>query len=421
MNAKRLLIILCLLVPMASHAVPPRLLVQGQLTNLAGEGVDGTYALTVTLFAEPEAVTKLYKEVFAAVTLERGVFSLVLGVEEALDPAVFDLHDEVWVQLEVGGDVIGTPFPLASVAYALQAGRADLATRALGVLASSGAPLDCAEGTVGHTYLDTKDGRLHFCTAQGWEEFMGPQGLPGEPGPPGLPGDKGDTGAPGLKGDKGDKGDTGLQDLKGAKGDTGAQGIQGIQGIKGDTGLQGVKGDTGPAGQNGGLCYTRWGNWGCAAGYTEVVKGRPGGHEAYNAGGTMFGNVECVDDSATALESWTSGYDNRLMYGLSSGAGMVKVYSRCSVCCSGGCYTALGSSTCATGYTKVYSGRTGGVEAYQGGAIYGQTLCVDTTTNTQNTWTSGYNARLMRHREAAGGGSNGMDRVENVCAMCCKQ
>jgi len=153
---------------------------------------------------------------------------------------------------------------------------------------------------------------------------------------------------------------------------------------------------------------------------TEVIQGRPGGHESYNSGGTMFGNVECIDRNANAVFSWSSGYYNRLMYGDVEGDGMSKVLSRCSVCCQGGCFVNYSATTCPAGYDKVYDGRTGGVEGYAGGALYSKTLCVDTSTTTF-TWATGGNARLMRHREAAGNTENGMDRVLNTCAMCCKQ
>ncbi len=124
--------------------------------------------------------------------------------------------------------------------------------------------------------------------------------------------------------------------------------------------------------------------------------------------------------SSTALTTWTSGYANRLMYGDAQGDGMSKVLSRCSVCCQGGCFVNLSSSTCPTGYTKVYGGRSGGVEAHAGNSDCGRTLCVDTG-DTTYTWASAYTARLMRHRETSGNVDNGMNRVDNSCAMCCKQ
>ena len=89
--------------------------------------------------------------------------------------------------------------------------------------------------------------------------------------------------------------------------------------------------------------------------------------------------------------------------------------------CSGGCYTAFGTDSCAAGYGVAYSGRVGGVEAYNGPQVQGKTMCVDSGASANFTWTSGYSTRLMRHRATvAGGNPNGMDQVTNTCAVCCK-
>ena len=489
---------LLLLTSASVGAVPPQLTVQGRLSNLAGEGVDGTFGLTVVLYAEPEAVTEVHKESFLGVKIVDGVFSLAVGTEAPLDVGMVAGQEALWAQLEVDGTPLGAPLAILSVPFALRATLAEQALVARGLETYASAPGPCGASTLGRLYFDQGLDRVRICAGAGWEDFEGPMGPQGAPGVQGLPGAKGDTGAQGIqgltgpKGDpgaqgiqgpegargdpgaqgiqgpqgaKGDPGAQGLQGLTGPKGDPGAQGIQGPQGVKGDQGPQGiqgpqgvkgdqgpqgaqgvagVKGDQGPqgvqgvtgakgdqgaqgiqgiqgaTGPSGGNCYTRWGAWGCSLGYTEVVKGRPGGHEAFHAGGAHHSNVECISESATALTTWTGSYANRLMYGDAQGDGMSKVLSRCSVCCQGGCFVNLSSTTCPSGYTKVYGGRSGGVEAYTGAAIYGRTLCVDTG-ETTNTWASGYDARLMRHRETSGNVDNGMDRVDNSCAMCCKQ
>ena len=103
------------------------------------------------------------------------------------------------------------------------------------------------------------------------------------------------------------------------------------------------------------------------------------------------------------------------------GDGMAKVPSRCSTCCAGGCYTALGTTSCAPGYAPVYTGRAGGIEAYSGASLVGKTLCVDDSATALATYASGYATRMMRYRETAGGSENGMDAVSNACAVCCLQ
>ena len=54
LHARSLLALLSLLGTTALAEVPQQLTVQGRLSNLAGEGVDGFYALTVVLYAEPD-------------------------------------------------------------------------------------------------------------------------------------------------------------------------------------------------------------------------------------------------------------------------------------------------------------------------------------------------------------------------------
>jgi hypothetical protein len=382
-----------LLAAASAAAVPPRITVQGRLSNLAGVGVDGTFALSVVLYAEPEAVTAVHSEYFLGVQLTDGLFSLEVGTETPLDVGLVAGQEALWAQLEVDGKPLGAPLAIASVPFALRATLAEQALIAHGLETYASAPGVCGPGALGRLYFDQGLDRVRICSAAGWADFEGPAGLPGPTGPPGADGEPGQDGA---------------------KGDPGPPGA------KGDPGSTGPTGPPGAQGPSGGNCYTRWGEWGCAGGYTEVIKGRPGGLESYHEGGAMFSNVECIDSDASALFTWGAGYGNRLMYGDNEGDGMSKVLSRCSVCCQGGCFVTFGTSTCPAGYERVYQGRAGGVEGYSAGALFGKTLCVDTSTTTF-TWANGYNSRLMRHRETAGNTYNGMDRIQNSCAMCCKQ
>lgn len=172
-------------------------------------------------------------------------------------------------------------------------------------------------------------------------------------------------------------------------------------------------------------CYTHWGDYGCASGFDTVLNGHTGGLESHSStSSTFYSNVECVSDSATVLQSFAgTTYFTRLMRSEADGAGMDLVRSRCSTCCRGGCYTAYGQASCASGYSLMYSGRVGGIEAYDGQEVNGKTLCVDTSPLPLFTWGSGYTNRLMRHRDGANnntGNSDGMDSVTNSCAVCCR-
>jgi len=185
-----------------------------------------------------------------------------------------------------------------------------------------------------------------------------------------------------------------------------------------------------------GQCYEKWGSWGCASGYNEVLDGRPGGQESYesnsNNSGDGMANLVCVSSAPTATTSWgyssTSGgtYRNRLMRATAAANSMDRVQPRCAICCKGGCYTAFGVNTCSTGYTAMYTGRTGGVESYTGGQYQQKTLCIDVSATVEEATTSygtTYNTRLMRHREGSGTNydNNGMEQIPNICAVCCRQ
>lgn len=184
-----------------------------------------------------------------------------------------------------------------------------------------------------------------------------------------------------------------------------------------------VTGNLSVSGQTFG-CYTRWGEYGCGSGYTAVLNGHGGGFESHTTtAGVMYSNVECVSDSASVFESWPgNSYFTRLFRGAADRDGMEKISSRCSTCCRGGCYTAFGTTSCASGYTAQYFGRPGGIEAINGGRITAQTLCVDSGATALYTWGSGYTTRLMRFRDGglSTDASDGMDSVTNTCAVCCR-
>lgn len=165
-------------------------------------------------------------------------------------------------------------------------------------------------------------------------------------------------------------------------------------------------------------CYTRWGGSGCAAGFAEVVSGRTGGLEHYSTGGTAAPSLECVSATASTIQSFST-YNNRMYRGDAEGDGMSEVSGVCSICCRGGCYTAWGNNTCAAGYSAVYTGRAGGVEAYASGHREAS-QCVDVAAAAAATFATGYSTRMFRHRPPVPGNPNGMDQVSNACAVCCR-
>jgi hypothetical protein len=175
-------------------------------------------------------------------------------------------------------------------------------------------------------------------------------------------------------------------------------------------------------------CYTHWGVNGCVEGYSPVIKGHPGGVQSYaTAPGAGYGNLECVSDEAAVQKPYRTGnYATRLLRPTAEGTRYSVTPGNCSICCRSGCYTALGISSCAEGYTRAYKGRAGGSELflttqYPGGKPYGKTVCVDDEATALYTTPEGSAAiELFRHFPPNGADSGGMEQVENSCAVCCR-
>jgi hypothetical protein len=79
--------------------------VQGRLSNLAGIGVDGVYALTFSL-RTPDG-TVVHKETHPAVSVIDGVFSVWLGTETLIGSGTFANNPVILFSTEVGGEPVG--------------------------------------------------------------------------------------------------------------------------------------------------------------------------------------------------------------------------------------------------------------------------------------------------------------------------
>lgn len=135
---------------------PNEIHVQGALTNLADEPVEGPVDLTITLYDGPEgAAAVLFTEDHLGVELTGGRFDVLLGTETDLGtPSVFEENDGVWVGISVDGGLELPRAPLASVGYAIQARHA--------VLADTLAVGDCQPGEI---LAVSADGTVWACVA----------------------------------------------------------------------------------------------------------------------------------------------------------------------------------------------------------------------------------------------------------------
>ncbi|WP_158247324.1 MopE-related protein [Geothermobacter hydrogeniphilus] len=103
-------------------AAPNLVNYQGVLTDSSGAPVTNAgQAMTFRLYDAPTAGKLLWEET-RAVAVQNGSYSLLLG---SVTPFPADLFqsDGLWLEIIVGGEVLGSRQQLASVPYALQAGR----------------------------------------------------------------------------------------------------------------------------------------------------------------------------------------------------------------------------------------------------------------------------------------------------------
>jgi hypothetical protein len=110
--------------------VPNIISYQGRLTTDAGEPLNGTFVVTFALYSDSTATTRIWKEVHDSVTVEDGLFTVLLGTVAALEPATFG-EPPVWLGIALGGEDLMTPLTqITSTAYAYQSENADYANAA---------------------------------------------------------------------------------------------------------------------------------------------------------------------------------------------------------------------------------------------------------------------------------------------------
>ena len=172
---RRLLAALLALSPAAAVAVPARLTHQGALFDAQGEPVNAALRFVFRLYDRAEGGIPLWVEV-SEVAVEGGAYTATLGESAAL-PAELFAGDDLFLEVEVDGDLLAGRLALTSVPFALRAGvaddvRGDIAPRSVVV--------------AGRTVIDAQ-GRWTGDPG-GLQGPVGPQGLVGPQGPRGEPG-----------------------------------------------------------------------------------------------------------------------------------------------------------------------------------------------------------------------------------------
>jgi len=148
--------IMLLLAPAyAGAAIPGTVNYQGRVTDNAGTPLQGSHAVTLTLYNS--GGTQVWTETHPTVTVTDGLFSLEMGSVTAFGPLAFDVSYTLGIAVDGGAEL--TPRqPLSSVPYALMAqkvaaGSIDAAAIAAGAVDSNAiadgsvALADLAQGT----------------------------------------------------------------------------------------------------------------------------------------------------------------------------------------------------------------------------------------------------------------------------------
>jgi len=106
---------------------PGQIAVEGELTNLAGEPIDGPANLQFFIYSSPDALNAVWNETHKAVPLADGRFQIVLGDAVPLDnPPLFESYADLWIGLSVNGGGELPRVPLTAIGYSMQAKHAEV-------------------------------------------------------------------------------------------------------------------------------------------------------------------------------------------------------------------------------------------------------------------------------------------------------
>jgi len=109
-----------------SAQVPHLINYQGKLTTPAGLLIDGNYSMTFNIYDLAVGGSSLWNETQPAVTVDKGVFSVLLGSVNSIPDSVFQYGAIRYLGVQVGADPEMTPLKeIVSVGYAINADMVD--------------------------------------------------------------------------------------------------------------------------------------------------------------------------------------------------------------------------------------------------------------------------------------------------------
>lgn len=127
----RVLVALSLLISLQAAATPLAFTHQARLLDAAGQPLDGTFAITFSLYADASGGSPLWTET-ANAQIEDGFLSHVLGSGTSLDLAHFNGETRYLALSIDAAPELSPRVPLTSVPYALRASRAEEAANVRG-------------------------------------------------------------------------------------------------------------------------------------------------------------------------------------------------------------------------------------------------------------------------------------------------
>ena len=110
----------------ARAAVPETVGFQGRLSDTGGDPITDALPITFSLYTVETDGTAIWSETHTAVTVEDGLFSVLLGSVTSFGSAGVDFSEQYWLALNVNSDGEMAPrFKLASAPYAINADMVD--------------------------------------------------------------------------------------------------------------------------------------------------------------------------------------------------------------------------------------------------------------------------------------------------------
>ncbi|HHS50795.1 MAG TPA: hypothetical protein ENN07_06735 [candidate division Zixibacteria bacterium] len=118
-----LALVMMLAVTALMAEIPRKINYQGKLADADGIGIEDDVNMVFSLFAGPTGGTPLWTETHSGVSVQKGLFDVLLGSVTAF-PEALRFDAPYWLEITVDGDIMRPRVQFYSVPYALSAGTA---------------------------------------------------------------------------------------------------------------------------------------------------------------------------------------------------------------------------------------------------------------------------------------------------------